>query len=241
MRTGLITETTAPSRRIERKKPNNKKEAKRRRHQRQEGWKNAHFLSRLPPEVRNLIYQYVLAPSPEIKLAKSQFKGHYAVARSDRQKRILRCDHPLGKYSRWAGMQTKWKTSISGILLANKQTYRESLAYMYESCTFEFGPAQLAQDFLRVVRKPNLVRIKHVKLWHEFPSPGNEMGKPPQVQRHKSDETFLQLCALLAARLPGTETLEVQIDGCLPLLSVVPNFATNPNAATVESLRRVNW
>jgi hypothetical protein len=214
-----MNDTTAASRRTRPHGPNNKKAAKRRWRERREGWKACHFLSRLPPEVRNLIYEHIFTPSPVIQFIKSREKHHYVARRSTKGAAgptTVRNSRVLGKYSRYAGLQTLWRTSISGIVLANKQTYRESLGYLYALCTFEFGPVRLARDFLRVVKKENLLRIRRVRSWHEFPSPGTEANAVPHQNRIKADETFLELCALIAHRLPNITTLEARHTGALP-------------------------
>lgn len=103
----------------------------------------------------------------------------------------------------------RWATSMTAILLVNKQVHKEALSLLYESTTFVFASNWYLNSFMRIVPKASLAFIRTLELHYE------SYGDPSLVEdtafKRKSDDRWLQTCRLAAKQLTGLKSLTLYL------------------------------
>jgi len=185
----------------------------------------------LAGELRNQIYAYVFnsgavvkmvpkghveraAPSSgtSFKLIHNQFRS---IVIEPQQKKdnapvpTLYCTRVLGKYNRMEGLNTKWSTSFSGLVLTCRQIHREAVIYLYANTTFSIHSSNRLNSFLTYVRPTNLAAVKRLHLSH------CTYGQPSKasdgIWKGKHDANWVFNCKLAVADLEHLEELKISL------------------------------
>lgn len=201
----------------------------------------------LPAELRNRIYEYAFLPGTTIVLRKDEptDKKRARTAWSMKvnpttthEAPVLRCGRELGFTKRFAGINTKWETSLSGILLVNKQAYQEVVPYLYEQSVFAFSTFKLARAFLATI-KSNRKSIRKLQLNHCTFAYGSSMDA--KLAKDRADRSFIRLCQEIVASLPNLSSLEVTIKVLEHPDMIVPAFDEPGEVITARRTSRTSY
>lgn len=145
----------------------------------------------------------------------------------------------MGKYRSRSGLNTNWQRSVSGIILANKQTNGEAIPLLYQSCVFHFESLRLARSFLSTVGKVNLMAIRTLRLSHAM----QRVSSAPKASKSKSDADagFTTMCQQIVDTLPNLLELNVRLDPMEHLETLVPTFKDPMVTFTSSFLDELSW
>lgn len=187
----------------------------------------------LPAELRSQIYELVFTPDTLIELARPRQNHNVkdqavcAVRRKEGEapRAAVRCERPMGHYTSIKGLSTKWRMSLSGIIIANKQAYREAVPMLYERSTFYFEPFGLAESFFKTVKAENLESIQRMHFYHVTHGHGSSLEA--KRNKEKADLGLVRRCKDFATSLPNVQCLELTFRLTELPNEIVPDF-TNP-------------
>ncbi|KAK4560990.1 hypothetical protein LTR86_004945 [Recurvomyces mirabilis] len=230
--------------------------------------KDQSSLLALPPELRNKIYELVFAGvtvvfrtgilTGPVETPSMPTRSRYGRrSRTDEARevpewraitdphptknmRVLQCASLTHKtYTFFRFNNTKWRTSLSGLLLVNRQLHHEATSIMCGSCKFFFHPTNLAHRFLENVGKANLDRITIMRLEHVTKAYGSTMQD--KHMKEKADRGLDNICVRLAQNLPNLTTLELGIQLKELPDHIVPHFGEPDRTFTVKSYVNRPW
>ena len=196
----------------------------------------------LPPELRNRIYEYIFTPGTVIGLRKSResLKCVDTIEKPNPQyDTSVYCGRQMGKYTRYDGSQTNWARSVSGLIHANKQAYRECVKLLYKNSVFMFEPIYIGQSFLRTVERSNLESIRLISIVHEFHGHGNL--QEAALQKQRADASFAKFCRQVARCIPNIITLYLNLKLKGELETIVPDFSTPQVTYSAQHLESISW
>ncbi|KAK5123941.1 hypothetical protein LTR85_002138 [Meristemomyces frigidus] len=204
----------------------------------------------LPAELRNRIYEFVFAPSTTIALRNRPAKGGPNKRKGMPKKPkeplkphmtlpVLWSAREMGKMNNSERANTKWRTSISGIILASKQTYLEAIPYVYEQTVFHFAVSKLARTFLKTVREPNRNSIRKLQLHHCTWGHGSTLDA--RLAKDKAEAGFARLCQSFATALPNLISLDVAVRIYEHPDRIVPAYSDPADTITIRQIQRLSW
>lgn len=170
----------------------------------------------LPGELRNRIYEYAFAPSPKILVVRGN------------QNNTLRT-------RRYGGHR-----GLPNLLLANKQTYKEALPILYESCIFCITSSKTAKIFFNHLNFTLwLDRIQHLKISYTLNGEGGSDAS--RQAKQVSDLVFIRCCEDVAKNPPNLKSPELDLNLQLSLQALVPLNLSEPWLYDCKDPLRLMW
>ncbi|KAF2033746.1 hypothetical protein EK21DRAFT_57945 [Setomelanomma holmii] len=188
------------------------------------------FLS-LPGELRNQIYRYYFefeyrcevaakgsnfeAYKPRtIKLWAGAFQPDaqslkYQLRLNNDDLRTIRISRSLGKYNIVQGLQTNWFNSLFALSLVCKQTYTETVPFLYKKTTFVFDAPNRITNFLNVVSNPKLEYITKLEL--HYATYGSPSWNKDRIWQEKHARSWTRALKDLSKKLVGLQELKIWI------------------------------
>ncbi|KAK8216864.1 hypothetical protein M8818_001827 [Zalaria obscura] len=124
------------------------------------------YLTKLPGELRNLIYSYVFQSTTVALRPRSPLDKPHPLRPLTVQRRVVRQHHGiLGKQRAPANGNISWETSLTGIILTCHQIHDEALPYLYAKTTFFFEDLKRLRAFLAVVPQSHTNLIRRLELY----------------------------------------------------------------------------
>ncbi|KAF2441133.1 hypothetical protein P171DRAFT_367317 [Karstenula rhodostoma CBS 690.94] len=190
--------------------------------------KRVGFLN-LAGEIRNQIYEYYFQQGFKCEFAEKDAKlGHKrrdclkffsGKLRSDDVYPIcernftpvttVRFSRVLGRYKRIQGLDTGWKTSLTGLIFVCKQVYTECICFFYLNTTFAFDSPNRIVNFLKVPSVTNLANVTKIQLhYHTYSDP-----KRSEDIRWKGKhlESWSRTCKTAARKLVNLQHIDIWV------------------------------
>ena len=175
------------------------------------------IITTIPGEIRNAIYGYVFdsivivefMPSHHTQYLLPYQEGIVYPSECGTDVPTVRYTGNLGKYNRISGMATKWKTSVSGIHLASKLFFRETITFIYRCNHFYFQSSCKLDNFLTVVNGINLKAVTSLSLSHvTYSEPRKAVDR---VWKIRHDTKWEATCRKAASLLQNLKSLHIVI------------------------------
>ncbi|KAK4541591.1 hypothetical protein LTR36_007888 [Oleoguttula mirabilis] len=217
------------------------------------GWttgKRCRFFE-LPAELRKQIYELVFTPPTTIVFRNQEANAERRDNRKGMPRKTkqpmkpditsptIRCGRELSRGNECERVNTKWCTSVSGIILASRRTYHEAIPILYEQTIFHFGVFKLARSFLKVISKLNCDSVRQLQLYHRTWSHGSTADA--RLAKEKADAGFRRLCGQFATALPNVISLEVAVKIYEHPDRIVPTYSDPVDAITVKLSTELSW
>lgn len=182
----------------------------------------------LPAELRNYIYSLVYSPGACLVLRRH---GGKEIISTNRH--ILQPTFEFGRFDWTKSQPTKWETSLSGLILVNKQLYHEAMESLYGQTHFEFPTISLCQEFMTIIPSSKLTLIKSVTVQREPRAVCRPADRPTR------EASWRNMLEQLTQSLPNIEELGIKttIDNHLGnvLHSFISSYAEVPGAVDLEA------
>ena len=164
---------------------------------------------RLPPELRNKIYELVFA-SRRVTIKKSHRTEAEVKEKSPNAYTGLIHTQIFGKMRYRGGVEALMYPLP--LVLSCRQIYDEALPYMYRQTRFWFGSQKPIRRFLELVPDRALGCIRDLEIYH------NTYGEPLETvyrkYKERDDDSWMDVCVDMSKKLTGLKTLRVDYRIC---------------------------
>ncbi|KAK7184126.1 hypothetical protein DPSP01_001236 [Paraphaeosphaeria sporulosa] len=183
----------------------------------------------LPGEIRNQIYEYHFQRGFKCEFVEMGAKlGHTQreclkfLSRNRRSSDIyahylrrpapvadVRFSRVLGRYERIQGLDTRWNTSLTGLIFICKQVYTECIGFFYLNTTFVFDSPSRIANFLKVPSATNLANVAKIQLHYRV------YGEPWETKdvrwKEKHLHSWNRTCKTVAKKLTNLQHIDIWI------------------------------
>ncbi|KAF1920204.1 hypothetical protein BDU57DRAFT_591415 [Ampelomyces quisqualis] len=186
------------------------------------------FLS-LPPELRNMIYQYyfeadfrceIAAKGCDFRVKKTKTVKLWAGAFQPGTRTLqyipkpeesapitIRISRPLGRYTTVQGLQTHWSSSLFALHIVCRQIYAETVALIYNKTVFVFNAPQRIINFHNVISRPKLEYITSLQLhYSNYGCPGLANDR---IWREKHNASWIRACGTASRKMVNLQHLKI--------------------------------
>jgi hypothetical protein len=114
-----------------------------------------------------------------------------------------------GRYERIRGLDTRWSTSLCGLIFVCKQIHNECICFFYTNTTFAFDSPSRVVNFLKVPLATNLANVTRIQLhYHTY-------GDPKRSEdirfKQKHAESWSRTCKTAAQELVNLKHIDIWI------------------------------
>lgn len=115
----------------------------------------------------------------------------------------------IGQYKRIQGLDTRWSSSLTGLIYVCKQVHIETIGLLYQNTTFGFDSPNRIRGLLTVLPKANLKNITRIQLhYHTYGEP--KESKDVQWKQKHAD-SWSRACKSAAKQLVNLQHVELWV------------------------------
>ncbi|KAL5398424.1 hypothetical protein PMIN06_006552 [Paraphaeosphaeria minitans] len=121
----------------------------------------------------------------------------------------VRFSRVLGRYERNRGLDTRWTTSLTGLIFVCKQVHTECIGLFYLNTIFAFDSPIRIANFLKVPSATNLANVTKIQLHYRV------YGDPWETKdiqwKEKHFQCWNRTCKTVAIKLTNLQHIEIWI------------------------------
>ncbi|KAJ4301163.1 hypothetical protein N0V90_003253 [Kalmusia sp. IMI 367209] len=122
---------------------------------------------------------------------------------------LVRFSRVLGRYERIQGLDTRWSTSLTGLIFVCKQVYAETIGFFYKSTIFSFDSPNRVFNFLKVPSANSLASVTKIQLhYHTY---GDPVKSEHLEWKQKHLHSWNRTCKAVAKQLVNLQCVDIWI------------------------------